>query len=230
MSEKFEKNKQEGRKPQQGGAVKGRDIAAKPGNRSSAAKGRDTGAKFGNRSSAAGGSEGTAKFGNRSSAARGPEGTAKPGYKRGTALHGKTNGRPPFRKDKPPVRGDRAPARKEKPPVEGMESRRTALQVIRKVTEDNAYASLALDSALRGSGLCAADRRLATRLVYDTLDNLIRLDYVLNQVMAREDTDIKLKNILRLGACQLLLEDRIPESAATNTSVQLCTELGMEGL
>jgi 16S rRNA (cytosine967-C5)-methyltransferase len=48
--------------------------------------------------------------------------------------------------------------------------------------------------------------------------------------MAREDTDIKLRNILRLGACQLLLEDRIPESAAVNTAVQLCTETGMEGL
>lgn len=124
----------------------------------------------------------------------------------------------------------RAPARQEKPQPEGMASRRIALQVIRKVTEGGAYASLALDSALRGSGLSAADRRLATRLVYDTLDHLIRLDYVLSQVMARDDTDIKLKNILRLGACQLLLEDRIPESAATNTSVQLCTELGMEGL
>ena len=48
--------------------------------------------------------------------------------------------------------------------------------------------------------------------------------------MAREDTDIRLRNILRLGACQILIEDRIPESAATNTCVQLCTELGMEGL
>ena len=158
-----------------------------------------------------------------SGAAKDRNGTARPWNRNSTPVRGKVKGHPPFRKDKAPVRRD-------KPPAEGMESRRTALQVIRKVTEDNAYASLALDSALRGSGLSAADRRLATRLVYDTLDHMIWLDYVLNQVMAREDTDIKLKNILRLGACQLLLEDRIPESAATNTSVQLCTELGMEGL
>ena len=120
--------------------------------------------------------------------------------------------------------------RREKPTVEGLESRRIALQVIRKVTEGGAYASLALDTALKGSGLSAADRRLATRLVYDTLDQLIYLDHALSQVMAREDTDIKLRNILRLGACQLLLEDRIPESAATNTCVELCAELGMDGL
>ena len=111
-----------------------------------------------------------------------------------------------------------------------MPPRRTALKVIRQVTEEGAYASLSLDEALKGSGLSAADRRLATRLVYDTLDHLLYLDHALSQVMARPDTDIKLRNILRLGACQMLLEDRIPESAATNTCVQLCSELGMEGL
>ena len=111
-----------------------------------------------------------------------------------------------------------------------MPSRRIALKVIRQVTEQGAYASLCLDTALNGCGLIAADRRLVSRLVYDTLDHLIYLDYVLSQVMAREDTDIRLRNILRLGACQILIEDRIPESAATNTCVQLCTELGMEGL
>ena len=114
--------------------------------------------------------------------------------------------------------------------MEGLAARRTALKVIRKVTEDGAYAALALDAALKGSGLSAADRRLVSRLTYDTLDHLIYLDYALNQVMAKPDTDIKLRNILRLGACQILLEDRIPASAATNLCVQLCDELGMPGL
>ena len=124
-----------------------------------------------------------------------------------------------------------SPAKKtEKPVVEGMPPRRLALRVIRQVTEQSAYASLALDTALNNCTLIAADRRLAARLVYDTIDHMVWLDWVLAQVMAREDTDIKLRNILRLGACQILLEDKIPESAATNTCVQLCVELGMEGL
>lgn len=120
--------------------------------------------------------------------------------------------------------------KKENAPMEGLEARRIALSVLRKVTEGGAYASLTLDEVLQGSGLNSADRRLVSRLVYDTLDHLLYLDHALSQVMAREDTDIKLKNILRLGACQILLEDRIPESAATNTCVELCRELGMEGL
>ena len=119
---------------------------------------------------------------------------------------------------------------KAKTETEGMPARRIALRVIRQVTEQGAYASLSLDKALENCGLISADRRLVSRLVYDTLDHLIYLDHVLDQVMARKDTDIKLKNILRLGACQILLEDRIPESAATDTSVRLCEETGMEGL
>jgi len=127
--------------------------------------------------------------------------------------------------------GNKRLAQSPKPaPMEGLSARRAALKVIRQVTENGAYASLALDAVLKNSGLRSADRRLVSRLVYDTLDRMIWLDYVLAQVMARPDTDIKLRNILRLGACQILLEDRIPESAATNLCVQLCTENGMPGL
>lgn len=114
--------------------------------------------------------------------------------------------------------------------MQGLAARRFALKVIRQVTEEGAYASLALDNALKGSGLSSADRRLVSRLSYDTLDRLIYLDWALSLVMAKPDTDIKLKNILRLGACQILIEDKIPESAATNLCVQLCAELGMPGL
>ena len=119
---------------------------------------------------------------------------------------------------------------REQKSMEGLETRRIALKVIRQVTEEGAYASLALDAALKNCGLSGTDRRLVSRLVYDTLDHLISLDWMLGQVMAKPDTDIKLKNILRLGACQIMLEDRIPDSAATNLCVHLCTELGMPGL
>ena len=114
--------------------------------------------------------------------------------------------------------------------TEGLAARRTALKVIRQVTEEGAYASLALDNALKGCGFSNADRRLVSRLTYDTLDHIIYLDWALSLVMAKPDTDIRLKNILRLGACQILLEDRIPDSAATNLCVMLCAELGMAGL
>ena len=139
--------------------------------------------------------------------------------------------KPRFGDRKPDFRGDRRPVQKDKPEQqEGLASRRLALAVIREVTENGAYASLCLDEKLSNCGLSVQDRRLVARLVYDTIENQMYLDHALNQVMAKPDTDIKLRNILRLGACQIMLEDRIPESAATNTCVTLCKELGMEGL
>ena len=160
-------------------------------------------------------------------------GRAKGGFRRGDAKRGPARGNPTggVRRAGPygrPAPGRQAP--KKPAEMEGLAARRVALKVLRAVTENGAYASLTLDATLQGSGMSGADRRLASRLVYDTLDNLQYLDHMLGQVMAREDTDLKLRNILRLGACQILLEDRIPESAATNTCVQLCTECGLEGL
>ena len=113
---------------------------------------------------------------------------------------------------------------------EGLPARRLALEVIRAVTERGEFIHLALDQQLKDCGLPLIDRRLAARLAYDTIEMRMYLDHVLDQIMAKPDTDIKLRNILRLGACQILLEDRIPESAACNTAVMLCKELGMEGL
>jgi len=179
---------------------------------------------------------------------KGPAADRKTSFSKGKPEFGSSNGKPGFGKDsrkaefgkdsRKPEFGSRKPVPGRKPvnaptaptATDGMPARRLALKVIRQVTEEGAYASLALDAALRNCGLISADRRLVSRLVYDTLDRLIWLDWTLGQVMAKEDTDIRLRNILRLGACQLLLEDRIPESAATNTSVKLCEELGMEGL
>ena len=183
------------------------------------------------------------KPGTRGGYGKGPE--EKAGGTRGAFRSGgKPEARKSFEQDRKPgersAQGPRGPYGKPAPKrtenrvgpqaPEGMASRRIALKVLREVIEEGAYASLALDKALQGGGLNAADRRLVSRLVYDTLDHLEYLDWMLSQVMAREDTDIKLRNILRLGACQLLVEDRIPESAATNTSVQLCEDLKMEGL
>ena len=120
---------------------------------------------------------------------------------------------------------NRRPAAEQKAEPVGLASRRVALNVIRDVTERGGWASICLNERLTRSGLSSRDRRLVTRLAYDTIGNLRKIDWALKQVMAKPDTDIRLVNILRLGACQMLLEDGIPESAACNTSVMLCKEL-----
>ena len=198
-----------------------RPFSGKPGVKTAAPKRGTHAAPAGGQRGFGGRKDGPKTFGKPSGERRpdSPRGPRKPGDRRAAPAQGVRRG--PYGRPAP---------RKQDAPVEGLASRRIALKVIREVTEQGAYASLSLDKALRDSGLSGADRRLVSRLVYDTLDRLIYLDFVLGQVMAKEDTDIKLRNILRLGACQILLEDRIPESAATNTSVALCSENGMEGL
>jgi len=87
------------------------------------------------------------------------------------------NEKRPLRFGNKPARTDRKPAHPDRPAaMEGLAARRAALKVIRQVTEDGAYASLALDAVLKNSGLNSADRRLVSRLVYDTLDRMIWLD------------------------------------------------------
>ena len=126
--------------------------------------------------------------------------------------------------------GERRYGKPAAPMADGLAARRAAYRVLCEVTEQGAYAALALDRQLTRSGLSMADRHLAASLVYDTLDNLLRLDWALKGFLQKEDTDPRLRNILRLGACQLLLYDKIPESAAVNTAVSLCKDAGMEGL
>ncbi|MCQ2457243.1 MAG: 16S rRNA (cytosine(967)-C(5))-methyltransferase RsmB [Clostridia bacterium] len=202
-----------------------RQTSGKPKNNGNFGRGAGNTAKAGNRGNTAGGHFG----GNgerKPSFSRNGGNAGKPqsyGQSGNTAGRRMPYGRPAAVRPVMSRRGADAP-------VEGIETRRMALSVIRAVTENGAYASLTLSTKLTNCGLSVVDRRLVSRLVYDTLDNLIYLDHCLSQVMAKPDTDIKLRNILRLGACQILLEDRIPESAATNTCVALCAELGMEGL
>ena len=134
------------------------------------------------------------------------------------------NGRPMG--DRKPIQGKTVKPHQQ----EGLPARRLALEVIREVTEKGKFIHLVMDEKLRNCTLPLIDRRLAARLAYDTIENQLYLDHALAQIMAKPDCDIKLKNVLRLGACQILLEDRIPESAACNTAVALCKELEMEGL
>ena len=84
-----------------------------------------------------------------------------------------------------PYRGrpaTRPPVKRQAPAPDGLAARRVALRVIRAVTEEGAYASLALDEQLTRSGLSPADRRLAARLAYDTLERLLYLDWALDQI------------------------------------------------
>ena len=117
------------------------------------------------------------------------------------------------------TRVSESPSRSETP---GLASRRVALEVLEAVAA-GAYADVALERSLRQHLLQAADRGLATELAYGAIRWRQWLDAWLDKlgkVPARKQPP-RLRWLLHLGLYQLLRMERIPASAAVNTSVEL---------
>ncbi|WP_375467313.1 16S rRNA (cytosine(967)-C(5))-methyltransferase RsmB [uncultured Nostoc sp.] len=95
-----------------------------------------------------------------------------------------------------------------------------------------AYADVALDRVLQKVNLADNDRRLVTELVYGSVRRQRTLDSLIDQ-LAKKKSDQQpqdLRTILHLGFYQLRYQERIPASAAVNTTVQLAKENGFSGL
>jgi 16S rRNA (cytosine967-C5)-methyltransferase len=106
-------------------------------------------------------------------------------------------------------------------------ARRVALDVLRAVSDDDAYSNLLLPSRIARARLDAADAGLATELTYGTLRLQGYYDRVI-AVAARRDVskiDPELLDVLRLGVHQLL-STRVATHAAVDESVELAREVG----
>lgn len=109
-------------------------------------------------------------------------------------------------------------------------TRLLALRVLERVQRAGAYADVALHSTLARSGLSAPDRAFATELVYGTLRWRGRLDHLLERCLDRdlEKLEPLVATALRLGAYQIVVEDRVPTSAAVDESVRCLRAAGVE--
>ncbi len=103
--------------------------------------------------------------------------------------------------------------------------RETALSILCR-TENGVFIDTPLAEARQR--LEARDSAFLLELVYGVLRNRALLDWTLDQfsVQPVEKTDAWTRNILRLGAYQMLFLDRVPVSAAVNTAVELAKEHG----
>ncbi len=112
-----------------------------------------------------------------------------------------------------------------------MGARRLALEVLTRVEDQKAYASLLLDAKLQRARLSRQEAALATELTYGVLRWQGRLDYLLAAVADRpwETIDPALRRLLRLGAYQLLFLSRMPAYAAVNETVALTPAAGRQG-
>ena len=123
------------------------------------------------------------------------------------------------------------PQQRVAPAYPSVTSRKVALEIFGDVMHKDAYAALSLDERLGKTNLTQLDKRFCASLVYRTLENLIRIDYVLGFFLKDADAlEPQVRDILRISACQLLFHDRIPENAVVDEAVKLTRALGLEGL
>src|SRR5699024_6139189 len=98
-------------------------------------------------------------------------------------------------------------------------SREVALEGLRLVREEDAYANLVLPRLLRTHRLSGRDAAFTTELFYGTLRAQGRLDAVLAACVDRplDEVDPALLDVLRLGAHQLLDMSVAPHAATSET-------------
>lgn len=102
-------------------------------------------------------------------------------------------------------------------------ARALALRLLTRVDEEDAFAEIVLERTLEREPLSPLDRSLVYELTLGVLRWQGRLDYWLGQVTDRPvaKLDALTRRLLRLGAYQLLLLQKIPAPAAVNETVKL---------
>ncbi|MGD2183960.1 16S rRNA (cytosine(967)-C(5))-methyltransferase [Lusitaniella coriacea] len=112
------------------------------------------------------------------------------------------------------------------------DSRQLAFVALRQIYQRGAYTDVALDRVLHDGDLDLADRGLLSELVYGVVRRARSLDALIDQLgkkKARQQPP-DLRAILHLGLYQLRYLDRVPDSAAVNTSVELAKNNGLKRL
>jgi 16S rRNA (cytosine967-C5)-methyltransferase len=117
------------------------------------------------------------------------------------------------------------------PPPPRPTARDRALKILQRVDTTQAYTTQLLDQLARDQAIAQNDLALIYQLVKGTLAQRARIDAVLDDTVTHgiERLTPWIRNILRLGAYQLLYLDQIPPEAAVNESVNLAKIYGHPG-
>ena len=104
-----------------------------------------------------------------------------------------------------------------------MGARETALNVLIACRTEGGWSNSVLKEYLYRDRLDRRDAALATRLTYGVLQNRLKLDFYLQQLLTGKLKDLHpaVRDILHLGLYQLYEMDKVPSSAAVNESVDL---------
>ena len=102
-------------------------------------------------------------------------------------------------------------------------ARNVALDALVACEKQGAWSDGYLKKAIKTAELDGRDAALATRLCFGVLQNRMLLDFYLSGLCATrlEKLEAPIRNLLRLGAYQILYLDRVPDHAAVSEAVSL---------
>lgn len=114
-----------------------------------------------------------------------------------------------------------------------LNTRDIALSILMDVDINETFSNIATTKALRQNQFSdKVERAFLTRLAEGTIEYQIRLDYVLDSFSKTKMKKCKplIRNVLRMGAYQILFMDTVPDSAACNECVKLVKKHGFASL
>ena len=109
--------------------------------------------------------------------------------------------------------------------------RELTLGALIDILENDQYSHQVIQNTLKKyQYLEKQDRAFFSRLTEGTVEQLIRIDYVLNQYSKVKVKKMKpvIRNILRMGVYQILFMNSVPDSAACNEAVNLAKKKGIK--
>ena len=111
--------------------------------------------------------------------------------------------------------------------------REIVLEILMEITENGAYSHKILGDVLsKYQYLEKRERAFITRVTEGTLEHLIEIDYILNQVSKTKVKKMKpvIRNLLRSSVYQLKYMDSVPDHAVCSEAVKLAVRKGFSGL
>ncbi len=105
-------------------------------------------------------------------------------------------------------------------------ARSVALATLIRVFRDGSYSNISFSNNLQKTKLSQADQKLATRIVYGTIQEKIYLEYQFHGLLKTELKEDYLLPLLLMSAYQILFMNSIPDRAVLNEANNLAKEFG----
>ncbi|MDO5538797.1 MAG: 16S rRNA (cytosine(967)-C(5))-methyltransferase RsmB [Eubacteriales bacterium] len=108
-------------------------------------------------------------------------------------------------------------------------TREIIMGTLMAVTEEGQYCHVILREVLeKYQYLEKRDRAFISRVVEGTIENMIQIDYILDQFSSVKVRDMKpyIRNLLRMSVYQIKFMDGVPDSAVCNEAVKLAQKKG----